>query len=80
MPTIYKFLAFRVVIYPDDHRPAHVHVFAAGNEAVYILNCVDGPVDLRENFGFTKKQLKQIDDELNKALCKLCDIWGEIHG
>lgn len=26
MPTIFRIGAVRVVIYPNDHRPAHVHV------------------------------------------------------
>jgi hypothetical protein len=26
VPTVLRFDGFRVVIYPNDHRPAHVHV------------------------------------------------------
>jgi hypothetical protein len=26
MPTVHRFDGLRVVIYPNDHRPAHVHV------------------------------------------------------
>ena len=35
MPTILHILGLRVVIYPNDHRPAHVHVIGSGNEAVF---------------------------------------------
>ncbi|MBK8386154.1 MAG: DUF4160 domain-containing protein [Candidatus Accumulibacter sp.] len=52
MPTIHRFHGLRVVIYPNDHRPAHVHVMGNGLEAVYKLNAPDGPPELRENYGF----------------------------
>jgi len=42
MPTILRFNGLRVVVYPNDHRPAHVHVIGAGCEAVFNLNCPDG--------------------------------------
>ncbi|WP_199271807.1 DUF4160 domain-containing protein [Pseudoduganella flava] len=38
----------RVVIYPNDHRPAHVHVIGPGCEAVFDLHCPEGPPELRE--------------------------------
>ena len=28
MPTVLRFGAFRVVVYPDDHRPPHFHIVA----------------------------------------------------
>jgi len=40
--------ALRVVVYPNDHRPAHVHVMDGGCEAVFRLICPAGPVNLRE--------------------------------
>lgn len=49
MPTVVRFDGLRVVIYPNDHRPAHVHGTGQGGEAVFILNCPIGPVDLRES-------------------------------
>jgi hypothetical protein len=41
------------VVYPNDHRPAHVHVIGPGAEAVFNLNCPTGPPELRESFGFS---------------------------
>ena len=43
MPTVLRLDALRVAIYPNDHRPAHVHVIGAGYEAVFNLHCPDGP-------------------------------------
>lgn len=52
MPTVLRLDGLRVVIYPDDHRPAHVHVIGAGGEAVFILNCPDGPLNCGRSTGF----------------------------
>ena len=42
MPTVHRYDGLRVVIYPNDHRPAHVHVKGADGEAVFILHCPEG--------------------------------------
>jgi hypothetical protein len=41
MPTVLRFAGLRVAIYPNDHRPAHVHVIGKGCEAVFNLHCPD---------------------------------------
>ena len=80
MPTVLRFDGFRVVIYPADHIPAHVHVFGGGNEAVFYLNCPTGPVALRENYGFSRRTVGKLRKSLNDAVPKLCHEWGRIHG
>ena len=79
MPTILRLDGLRVVIYPNDHRPAHVHVIGAGVEAVFELHCPDGPVTLRESYGFTARHLRRLIDDLNEMLSTLCDAWKKIH-
>ena len=69
----------RVVIYPNDHRPAHVHVIGHGCEAVFNLNCSAGPVELRENYGFSRREIARIESGLTDHLNKLCDEWERIH-
>lgn len=49
MPTVLRLDGLRVAIYPNDHRPAHVHVLGPGSEAVFVLNCPEGPPELRES-------------------------------
>ncbi|MDR3440601.1 DUF4160 domain-containing protein [Telmatospirillum sp.] len=71
---------FRVVVYPNDHRPAHVHVIGNGWEAVFNLNCPDGVPELRENFGFSQPELTQLQQELKANQGKLCEEWRKIHG
>lgn len=80
MPTVLSAFGLRVVIYPNDHRPAHIHVMGAGCEAVFILNCPDGPPSLRENYGYTRKQLGMIVGWLADNLTALCASWSKIHG
>jgi hypothetical protein len=72
MPTILRLGGLRVVIYPNDHRPAHVHVVGAGGEAVFILNCPEGPPDLREVYGFGFQEIVRIGNELTAHLVALC--------
>ena len=80
MPTIVRFLGLRVVIYPNDHRPAHVHVVGNGSEAVFNLHCPKGPPEVRENYGFTRKDIAKITGQLMNQLALLCEEWSQIHG
>lgn len=57
MATVLRIRGLRVVVYPNDHRPAHVHVLGGGREAVFNLNCPDGPPELRESYGFNTQEL-----------------------
>ena len=80
MPTILKIFGLRVVIYPNDHQPAHVHVHGNGCEAVFKLHCPNGPPTVRENYGFSKKELVKILRAIFDNLDKLCAAWRQIHG
>lgn len=80
MPTVWRFDGFSAVIYPNDHIPAHVHVFGGGNEALFNLNCPRGPVVLRENYGFSRRAVSEIRKALDKAVAMLCAEWRRIHG
>lgn len=77
---MHRFDGLRVVIYPNDHRPEHVHVMGATGEAVFLLNCPDGPPELRESFGFNRTDLRRIRDTLAETLAALCERWTMIHG
>jgi hypothetical protein len=69
-----------VVVYFNDHRPAHVHVIGRDCEAVFDLNCPDGPVVLRENYGFSRRDIAMIEAALMESLDQLCLAWEQIHG
>ena len=79
MPTVLRLYGLRVVIYPNDHRPAHVHVIGAAGEAVFVLHCPDGPPTLRESFGFGRTEIGAMKTALSDALATLCAHWRTIH-
>jgi hypothetical protein len=80
MVTVERIGGLRVVIYPNDHRPAHVHVIGKGFEAVFKLNCPQGPPELRENYGFPASELSKIETALEEKTAPLCAEWRSIHG
>lgn len=62
MPTLLTFGSFRVVIYLNDHAPMHVHVIGRDGRAVFNLS--DGGVELREQHGLKKSDIKRIRNTL----------------
>jgi len=80
MRTILRIGRLRVAVYFNDHRPAHVHVIGKDCEAVFNLNCPEGPIELRENFGFSRREVAKIKSEPAQSMRMLCGAWEEIHG
>lgn len=70
----------RVVIYPNDHEPAHVHVMGDGNEARFALQGAGGRVELIENYGFRSRAISRIRAALTDRQDALVQRWREIHG
>lgn len=68
-----------MVVYPNDHRPPHVHVIGPGVEAIIELNGPHGPTSLRESYGFTTRQLRKVMDALNAEVPQLYGEWERIH-
>jgi Domain of unknown function (DUF4160) len=81
MPTVLPVSkGWRVVIYPNDHLPPHVHVIGVDEHARFELHCDLGQVRLLSNIGFSLGQLKLIEAYLLNHLAHLCSEWGRIHG
>jgi hypothetical protein len=72
--------SLRVVVYLNDHRSAHVHVIGHDHEAVFQLDCQAGSAALRENYGFTARNVARIQDALQENLVLLCRAWENLHG
>jgi uncharacterized protein YigE (DUF2233 family) len=70
----------RVMIYTNDHRPAHVHVWDGKRQAVFNLNCPAGQIELRENYGFSLPDVTDLVRKLRSHLESLCAAWEAIHG
>jgi len=60
------------MIYTNDHRPAHVPVWDDGRQAVFNLNCPSGPLELRENFGFSWPEVNELARLLRPHVPELC--------
>lgn len=80
MPTVLRLDGLRVMIYTNDHRPAHVHVISTEGEAVFVLNCPQGPPELRERHGVSLRTVNRMQKELAFHLSVLCPKWREFHG
>lgn len=79
MPTVIRIGGLRVVIYPNDHEPAHVHVIGDGCEARFALD-VGGAVELLENYGFSNRRVITIKAALYQHQSALIEEWRRIHG
>ena len=80
MPTVLRLGALRVAVYPNDHRPPHVHAIGQGHEAVFEMDGPNGTIELRENYGFSRRDLAAIERGLLRNLALLLNEWEKIHG
>jgi hypothetical protein len=80
MPTVVWIGRLRVVVYPNDHRPPHVHVIGDGHESVFELDRRAEAVTLRENYGFSRRALARIEEALLHNLAEILAAWERIHG
>lgn len=72
---------YRVVIWSNDHPPAHVHALGKGLDARFKLNCPEGPVEFLDLQGdCSLGHLNELGEEIAERLDACCDKWSEIHG
>jgi hypothetical protein len=68
--------SIKFYIYPQDHRPAHVHVIAAGAEAKFEIltgECIS-------NYGFNNKSIKALSRQVLTSQSELLEAWKEFEG
>lgn len=80
MPTIIRHGGFRVVIYTDDHAPAHVHVFYGREELLVSLGSDTEPVGVRTNRGMKPQRILKALRLVADHQALLLERWREIHG
>ena len=77
MVTILKRSGLRVVIFTDDHEPAHVHVFGDGEVKI---NLTEDGVELVWAYHMTRRDVRQslalVAEHREAILAK----WRAIHG
>ncbi len=76
MPTLVFERGFKIIIYYNDHEPAHVHVKKAGFEARIQLE----PIQTIENYGFNQSDLKIALELVLKHQASLINTWQTIYG
>ena len=79
MPTLLRIDALRFVIWPNDHAPAHVHVFSAEAEAKIELGDEGGHPRLVENRRMKKADLAKALRAVFEHRAMLMQKWSEIH-
>lgn len=79
MPTIVIKNGFRIVIYPDDHLPPHVHVFKSDQEVKINLGDVNLAPSLIEVW-MNKKDTRKAFELVIENQEILIEAWREIHG
>jgi hypothetical protein len=76
MPTVLRIGGLRVVVYPNDHAPAHVHVMGPG--WVVVVNLA-GP-NVREAINCGGPQVRRAMRLIVEHRDELMDAWKRIHG
>ena len=76
MPTIIKQDGFRVVIWPNDHLPPHVHVFKSDAEVKITL--IESNVFNVEGKISNKDLVKALNLVIERKV-ELLERWKEIH-
>jgi hypothetical protein len=83
MPTIIRQDGFRVVIYPNDHTPSHVHVYKGGGEVRINLGSIVEPLtspSLMTVIGeISNRDIVKALSLVEKHQSELLSKWSEIH-
>jgi hypothetical protein len=79
MVTVVRFGSLRVVIYPDDHDPPHVHVFGDGETKIVLGNGPDG-VHVLYSVKTKKREQRDAVRAVYDNHTLLRQRWSEING
>lgn len=80
MPTILRFLGFRIMIYTEDHLPIHVHAVKGRELVVFELDCQAKKVRLRGRTRLSRVTIRRLEEFVGDNLTLLCEAWRELHG
>jgi hypothetical protein len=80
MPTVLRIAGLRFVIWPNDHAPAHVHVFSTDGEAKISLGEPNEYPTVIENRRMARADLVTALQRVFEHRSMLLRTWEEIHG
>jgi hypothetical protein len=76
MPTVLRQAGYEIVIYFNDHEPAHVHAFKGGGEAEVNLD----PVEVAQVWKMKKPMVRKAKRVVAESQLYLLERWEEING
>jgi hypothetical protein len=79
MVTVHREHGMRVVIFTDDHVPAHVHVFGSGEAKIDLQGPNDSP-ELVWVVGMTRTEVRKAMQIVAENRESLIARWRSIHG
>ena len=72
MPTLFIIFGYRFFFWSNDHEPIHIHVSKGDSEAKFqVLE-----VELIENHGFKKNELKMIESVIEENKDIIIERWN----
>lgn len=80
MPTLFRVGSYRVMVYLNDHSPAHVHAVGAGGHAKFALGATPDHVVLAEADGIPISSLRRIAAAIIDRHRECCEEWRKHHG
>jgi len=79
MITVYRAAGFSIVIFTNDHEPAHVHVFKGDEAKINLAGPDDGP-ELVWAVDMTRADVRRAMTIVTEQRGRLLARWNEIHG
>jgi hypothetical protein len=79
MVTVLRAHGLRVVIFVNDHQPAHVHVFGDGEAKINLLGS-DGTPALVWADGMSRGEIRRAMRTVAEQQAALLARWEDIHG
>nr|WP_294544139.1 DUF4160 domain-containing protein [uncultured Rhodopila sp.] len=79
MVTVLRARGLRVIIFSDDHQPAHVHVFGDG-QAKINLRSAGGTAELVWSEGMDRGEVRRAMQVVVEQQDFLLARWEDIHG
>ena len=79
MPTLLLVGGYRIVVYPNDHGPAHLHVVGDGH-AKFLIGSAPDDVRLFEQEGISARDLRRIAEAIIDRHRECLAGWRNYHG
>lgn len=80
MPTIININGYRVIIWPDDHAPPHVHIFKGDGEMKISIGNNGELPRLITIHHLSKQEVRQAFEIVAENQNVLLTAWEKIHG